>query len=168
MKYLIILVIISCCPLVEGLTKRLPVGVAEDVSSNDFEETTIASRTSGCRIVTRRYLGKNRTLQGTWRQELYFSAQPLLLVERKPVSRMLATTVWPLPPTNRVVQIDFDTDAQIDSYLIFVGENMTDILVTTSDGMLRHATRDEYEARWEAFNPADRGFKPKEIRRLIE
>ncbi len=134
------------------------VGAAErpasPVVSSYYEkpyDISTSVRTNGCRLELRRYpetYTKNKpSLQGFWVQDV-FIGKSLILRVRHSAAEKEQSLVVEQNSGYGVVQVDRDLDTKYETIIVasLKDQRLTDVLLVTADGWLRHSSSDEFDS----------------------
>lgn len=131
-------------------------------SNEKSVEITTSSRTNGCKLELRRWTGKSKSTKEYWSQELYCGDEKLLKLLHQVDIYGSERSLLHLPnEKHQILQLDRDLDGVYDMILVLkiAGLDLVDVLVFEKEGYLRHASKEEFEARLTIMNKNKQGME---------
>lgn len=123
------------------------VAVVTNSQQRSFE-VKASVRTNGCLMELWRYNKSRADLQGYWIQHVYAGKKHLLKIEHSATEKERSLHLEQGSGYG-FMQIDHDLDGKYEMLVVVSHSDgsLTDVLLVTADGWLRHSTPEEFEAR---------------------
>jgi len=127
---------------------QVPAPATVTKSQQGSYEVTKSVRTNGCTLVLRRYTKSKPYLQGRWTQLVYVGDKGVMRIQHSAVEKEQLLGIEPGTGYG-VLLLDRNLDGKYEMFVVvsLKDQSLKDVLYTTDDGWLRHATPEEFQER---------------------